>query len=155
MHLKRTARTRAARRRKVVKPFWLIADYFRKQNAPWIPISSYELRRKVLLDGQPWTVCFRIHVIGDYSDQSQRPDGLRLEANVAIWPPRLSKKEQNRIRGVEWYQHIKESLLKLGYEGDWRTDKGVGSWALFEKVLRNVASVRKEAQQLELLWQRC
>jgi len=144
----------AKRRKNGLSPasrFWTIADAMHKRGRDWMPTGGYELRRRVVVDGQPWTFCFKLHVVSELDEALEDWAGIRFLATVTIWPPKLGEAYERRITRLGWYRSAKKSLANRGYRGEWQAAPGVGKWGNFEKGLVGVADVRREAKLLEKL----
>jgi len=109
--------------------------------------AGYELRRIVEVDGSPWAVCLKVHVVpGDGGGRSP----LRFKSSVTVWPPELSRDEEARLARVGWFRRFEQVLQRAGYHGKW-SKSPQGRWADFWKDLADVADVRREAKRLEKL----
>ncbi len=132
--------------------FWQVADYFRQSAPSWVPANAgFELRRVLMLRKKRWTVCFRIHVVprGD----GTRKGGVRLgfKSSVTLWPPRLSKAEENTLKQDGWYAKVHRVLLRVGYHGAWRRSPWGTFGDFWKQHLAGVAGVQRERGRLERL----
>jgi len=130
------------------KSFWAVAEHFHASCDRWAPVNAgYELRRIIVVDGSPWTVCFKVHVVpADGGSRSL----LRFKSSITVWPPELSKHEDARLARLGWFRRFEQALRRAGYHGKW-SKSPQGRWADFWKDLAGVAGVRREAKRLEKL----
>jgi len=134
--------------RQAAKSFWEVAEHFHGRGDRWAPVNAgYELGRVVDVEGMPWTVCFKVHVVRT-DDGGRSP--LRFKSSVTVWPSELSRQEEARMARVGWFRRIEQALHRAGYHGKWSRSPQ-GRWADFWKDLPNVGAVRSEAKRLETL----
>lgn len=131
--------------------FWVVASEMSQRDRKWMPSGGYELRHKIEVDGDRWTVCLKIHVVSELEDQLENWAGVRFLATVTLWPPKLADRDTKRAPRLGWYRALKEELARRGYRGGWSETPGVGHWANFEKALSTASEVRREATHLERL----
>ena len=110
-------------------------------------MAGYELRHPVTADGGTWTVCLKLHVVAPLTPMTQR---VRLfpSATVSIWPPPLDAKKQRALHASGWYEHVRNAMVALGYDGDWRLMNGA-RWGDFLKPIRGLAEFKREMKNLE------
>ncbi len=134
-----------------VSKSWVVATSMRERTRAWMPTSGYELRERVEIYGKPWTFCFKLHVVSELDDKLEDWAGVRFQATVTIWPPKLNDGDEKQLarRGV--FRAAKKTLGQHGYSGDWQKVPGLKRFGNFEKELAGVADLRRETKLLESL----
>ena len=127
--------------------FWDVASIMSELDGPWILFAGYELRHRATVAGTQWTICLKIHVVGEAPNGKRRRPGVQLESTVTLWPPKLTRIERARLTKLGWYENVRRVLGKQGYKGDWAHGRS-GTWANFEKQIRSIAALRREATWL-------
>lgn len=126
--------------------FWQLADYFRARAPSWILTAKYELRESVEIAGNKWTMCLSILALGEPPTGGE-PE-VRFEADIRLWPPPLTTKQESALARLGWYKLTRGRLAERGYSGSWRRapSGAQARWAGFTMDLSDVESAQREAE---------